>query len=287
MPGGRYKLIKKLGSGSEGTTHLLESVATGKLIVRKRAHRFRWEGNIPREVLILRETLGHHRRIINLLEYRIEPDPINSRGEILAMHFDHYAGGDLTRYQVGRTEERFLWHVFYCIAEALAYMHHGFIQNAPPERTRCRNRWLPVVHRDLKPDNIFLKQRRTSDNPFPSVVLGDFGYATLEEFSDNGGCITYAPPEGEYSPMGDVWALGSTIHHMAHGRPPIDEMPRTWPGSKQEWLMSEEARNPRPLSRSYSCRLNRIMMDCLRLDPRQRVTSVELHQKLRRDRPGT
>ena len=276
----KFELVKELGSGSEGTTHLLKSPSGRTLIVRKTASKFMMDGKLPREVKILKEKLDPHPRIPVLLQYGIETDWL-SRRENLLLYFEYCSGGDLSRYEGGGTDESFLWHVFEQVAEALAYLHHGYIGDAPDGRWP-RGRWQQVVHRDIKPSNIFLKQPRTPQNPFPDVVLGDFGYATLDPISDTGGCIPFQPPETpRTTAAADVWALGATVHKMAHGRPPVDNPPPGWRGGWREWVMEKDAWRPQPLKRTYSKLLNACMVDCMQHDVKDRATSLVVFKGLR------
>lgn len=86
-----------------------------------------------------------------------------------------------------------------------------------------------VVHRDLKPGNIFVNDAGT-------VKLLDFGVAKLVENSDASGTLTeaglspftaaYAAPEqvsgGEVSTATDIYALGAVLCTLLAGAPPHD-----------------------------------------------------------------
>ena len=72
-----------------------------------------------------------------------------------------------------------------------------------------------IAHRDIKPDNIFIK-----DGVFK---LGDFGFAGQKEmFTTHLGTYPYMAPEffGEetnYTTEVDVWALGCVYHEILFG----------------------------------------------------------------------
>ena len=73
------------------------------------------------------------------------------------------------------------------------------------------------VHRDIKPDNIFLTAAG-------DVKIGDFGFVTDElllGFADGAGTPEYIAPETlssrRCSFQTDVYALGATFLHMTHG----------------------------------------------------------------------
>ena len=80
-----------------------------------------------------------------------------------------------------------------------------------------------VVHRDVKPDNIWL----TGDG---GAALGDFGIALAgDDAPGHGGALTgtplYMAPEQAYGrgvgPHSDLYALGATLYELVCGRPPF------------------------------------------------------------------
>ncbi len=81
-----------------------------------------------------------------------------------------------------------------------------------------------VVHRDLKPGNIWLAQDGTAK-------IGDFGLAVsldrsrLTQHGMMVGTVSYMPPEqalgGEVTPRSDLYALGAMLYEMVTGRPPF------------------------------------------------------------------
>jgi serine/threonine protein kinase len=90
---------------------------------------------------------------------------------------------------------------------------------------------LGYVHRDIKPQNIFLKQNENGDL---TVKLGDFGSAhpLNDEMTTNisgakgnqGVTVLYSAPEVHqgisYGRKSDIWSIGCTVFHMITGRVP-------------------------------------------------------------------
>ncbi|KAL6719555.1 hypothetical protein ACLMJK_003797 [Lecanora helva] len=277
-----FKVIKRIGGGSEGTTHLVEAYATKRKMIRKTATSYDIDGEFPREVRIMREILGRHDRILHLIDFKFELDKYTGKKNLL-MLYEYYKGGDLEQFQRGSFSETFLWHVFTQVAEGLAYLHFGHVQGAP---VGPRPNWKRIIHRDLKPDNIFLKEKCDSRNPFPDVVIGDFGLATFSPLSGPCGAIAFRPPESVSTAASDVWSLGATIHLMAHGRTPIADMPSGWPyGLREQGNKSLQAKAPQPLPYSYSDALNRNMMRCFERDIDERISSLALFTTLRKEGP--
>ena len=81
-----------------------------------------------------------------------------------------------------------------------------------------------VVHRDLKPGNVWL----TGDG---LAKIGDLGLAVvldrsrLTQTAMIVGTVSYMPPEqamgGEVSPQSDLYSMGAMLYEMVTGRPPF------------------------------------------------------------------
>ena len=106
-----------------------------------------------------------------------------------------------------RVPEAFVWHVLHSLANALQFLHYGIDSNdrRDPPQLKSKAEWPPVMHRDIKPDNILLRAEPgllyLDDNPsrpvlyphrpfniedtggshrtYPKVVLADFVSAIL------------------------------------------------------------------------------------------------------------
>ncbi|MBK8258696.1 MAG: serine/threonine protein kinase [Polyangiaceae bacterium] len=95
---------------------------------------------------------------------------------------------------------------------------------------------LGVIHRDLKPDNLFLTR---GDQSGEVIKVLDFGISKtmratvaddqqkLTKTTDVFGSPTYMSPEQlkasrDVDPRTDIWAIGVILHEMLAGTPPFD-----------------------------------------------------------------
>jgi serine/threonine protein kinase len=132
---------------------------------------------------------------------------------------------------------------------------------------------LDVIHRDVKPGNVFLVRRRGETD---LVKLLDFGIARFERelrITDRGtllGTPEYIAPEqartGEVSPLTDLYALGCVLYEMLVGRPPFM-------GSMTEVLVKQMRELPAPPSRlmpGIPAELDSMVLKMLQKDPQRR-----------------
>ena len=258
--------VERLGKGHEGTTWLEQDRDTGKLYACKRLRRWKSVGRDPLEAYVRRDCMPrHHRNLLNFYGFEFI---MSKEEERCSLYYEYCEGGDLGKLipngHPAKHPESFIWHVFIQMAEALDAMHHG-----GPQR---------VVHRDVKPDNMFLTSPYRPNHSYPIVKLGDYGYAETTKVTDDGGDFTWRCPEIKSSARGDVWALGAVIHALCHGFSPVSK-------AHDDWKKDPHARRPKDLPSEYSNTLNHRMMSCLRVDPRDRPDSESLVRILHRERP--
>ncbi|MET9337791.1 serine/threonine-protein kinase [Nonomuraea sp. NPDC003804] len=130
-----------------------------------------------------------------------------------------------------------------------------------------------VLHRDVKPANILI-------NRYGSVVLSDFGLATMPEpgaeVSVTRESLTpaYAPPEAfeltEPNAMGDVYSLSATLYALLSGRPP--RFPES--GVANLAVIMALHRQPVPEIPGVPPALTEVLRRALATDPAQRTPSA-------------
>lgn len=151
------------------------------------------------------------------------------------------------------------------VADALAFAHT-----------------LGVVHRDLKPDNIFLQHGHP--------ILADFGIASAVEQSTRSdpaerltatgmglGTLGYMAPEqlaGErdVDARADIYAMGVVAYEMLAGHPPFAELPTS------RLIVAHMTQPPEPVTTyrpAAPAPLAALVMRCLEKDPADRWQSVD------------
>jgi serine/threonine-protein kinase len=143
-----------------------------------------------------------------------------------------------------------------------------------------------VVHRDVKPSNLFLERR--GDSPFVVVRVTDFGLAkALDESPGSRGALTatgrfmgtpqYVSPEQAISAKHvdlrtDVYSLAMSLYHALSGRPAFAHV-RSFMGLVLE-LTAREAPHLQDAAPWVSPAVTRIVHGALLRDPQARCPSA-------------
>jgi serine/threonine protein kinase len=153
---------------------------------------------------------------------------------------------------------------------------------------------LGIIHRDVKPENIFLH----AGAPGEVAKLLDFGVAKVQEvprerranLTVSGvllGTPLYMAPERFLSDAcdatADVYSVGVMMYRALAGRAPFE-------GNLTEIMMHAVSGSPRPLreiAREVDPALESIVMRALSQEPRQRPSAAELAEVLERFSVGS
>ena len=190
-----FKVVNTFDS-REGKVELVESKRIpGKLrIIKTIKHKDR--SRLPDEAraLTYRPLVNgtRHTNIIHLLQCEFSP-----KGYAL-MCFEYCSGGDFwdqVHGSKGRTvTPLFALHIAISISEALAFLHHGMVYDQGQYIKVAHGE--PVVHCDIKSDNIFLRLPGKTGGGLPDVVLADTGLSNVESRTHTGwGCKPFMSPE--------------------------------------------------------------------------------------------
>lgn len=140
------------------------------------------------EILITRKLI--HPALANAIDAFIAPNLQNPQEASLYLEFcDRGSLKDLIEQyamRIGTREEalvpeRFVWHALIGLCDGLSYLYGGRSfatdKNARYDPQPLPN-WAPILHRDMKPDNILIRSRSTINSiKYPYLVISDFGLA--------------------------------------------------------------------------------------------------------------
>jgi tRNA A-37 threonylcarbamoyl transferase component Bud32 len=209
---GSFKITRPIGRGGMGTVYLAEHPAIGSKVAIKFLHEAMASntvvvGRFYEEARVV--NLIGHEHIVAIFDLSLLPP---NRYFIVMEYLDGETLGALI--QSGPVEPRLGVAILLQLCDALQAVH-------------ARG----VVHRDLKPDNVFLVKRQGRDH---FVKLVDFGIAKLRDAPGGSshtaagmlvGTPEYmAPEQCDNQPVDartDIYALGVIAYELATGRLPF------------------------------------------------------------------
>ncbi|MEH2288193.1 protein kinase domain-containing protein [Nostoc sp.] len=290
----RYRLDRRLGGGGMGEVFLATDTRVGQQVALKllkdtlvasQEMRKRFE----REVAVCAALQSDH--IVKISDCGVTPEGFPFyvmeylRGQTL---------GQLLlrdkRLSVERTVK-----IMAQVCKGLQLAHQGVTLQRDGGKT---TEHIQVVHRDLKPDNIFLMPTDLGE----WVKVLDFGVAKIRgESSENSnitnitstfiGTFRYAPPEQIQSDQnldarGDIYSLGIILYEMLSAADPFGISIKGSHVSEASWVLAHAYEPPKPLRSQPGCenlpvQLEAVVMKCLQKNPANRFATVEeLNQAL-------
>ena len=255
---GNYNIIKQLGEGGMGAVYLGEHPLIGKKVAVKVLHdQLAQKKDIVQRFFTEAKAVNdiHHENIVDIVDFGQMKDDHGK--EVVYFIMELLEGDSLSaRLKKGLLSPQQAVHITVQCAGALAMSHSHHI-----------------VHRDIKPDNIYLV-RRGNDEHFCKLL--DFGIAKLtgDDTQANTGMTragsvigtpSYMSPEqcdgkGNIDHRADIYSLGIVLYEMLAGQVPF-------PGEGfGEVLVAQLTQVPTPPSQinpNVPAVLEQIVMRCL------------------------
>jgi hypothetical protein len=211
---GQYRIVRRMGSGASGVIYEAVRIADGmpvaiKLLRAAAAHEAVASDRLRREAEAL--GLAWHPHVVEIIDHGRLPDGTAYlvmellRGESLAARLR----------TKGRLSPPELLLIAMQVCDALSAVHAA-----------------GIVHRDVKPSNVFLAAGGEDPGTDERVKLLDFGIARVEweetRITNTGGPLGtpgYMSPEqesgnGEVDGRSDLFALGAMLYECLVGDPP-------------------------------------------------------------------
>ncbi|KAI5305994.1 Suppressor of the cold-sensitive snRNP biogenesis mutant brr1-1 [Ascosphaera pollenicola] len=274
------------GSGSFGIIRKVKRKSDGFILCRKEIAYLKMSQK-EREQLMSEFNILSSLRHPNIVAY-YHREHLKTTQE-LYLYMEYCGGGDLgmviknLKASNKYAEEEFVWRILSQLVTALYRCHYGV--NPPeagtnvlgppsskqPSGLKSKQAQVMILHRDLKPDNIFLGDDQ-------SVKLGDFGLSKLMRSQDFAstyvGTPFYMSPEicaGEkYTLYSDIWAVGCIMYELCAKEPPFN--------ARTHIQLIHKIRDGRfpSLPSIYSAELRGLIASCLKVNPQQRPDTAAL-----------
>jgi serine/threonine-protein kinase len=214
VPGTVYQVVRVIGAGGMGTVYDVEDTTILKRYVLKTLHaQLGSRNDLARRMQKEARTLArlNHPNIVEVFTAGVTADDLR-----LPYYVMERLNGQSLRLVLEKKGQLELGHAYHIVIDLLDALDHAHDKG--------------VIHRDVKPDNIFL--HRTAAGVTVTKLL-DFGIlSVLDETSRETagrflGTLRYAAPEqlrGETpTPKVDVYAVGVLLFEMIAGRGPFDD----------------------------------------------------------------
>jgi serine/threonine protein kinase len=214
LPGTVYKILRLIGVGGMGTVYDVEDTTIGKRYVIKTLHpKHGAREDLARRVLKEARTLArlNHPNIVEVITAGVTADDLK-----LPYYVMERLNGQSLRLVLDKKGRLDLGHAYHIGIDLLDALDHAHDKG--------------LIHRDVKPDNIFL--HRTAAGVTVTKLL-DFGIVSVLDAGTSEtagrflGTLRYSAPEqlrGESpTPKMDVYAAALVIYEILAGRGPFDD----------------------------------------------------------------
>ena len=277
---GQYRIEKFLGEGAFADVYLVKH----RFLNDRRAMKINKESLPSKDTdKIFKEariaTLIRHKNVISIHDAGIiSVSSKDKNGEYTFGLIDeeekHYAyfvmeyivGGDLGEY----------WHSFKSQGKVMPIIEVlDIMKQICSGLSVLHNNKPKILHRDIKPQNILIKMEYGR----PLIKITDFGLADAKDsdksFSELSiaGTPVYMAPEcfkEKYSTMSDIYALGVIFYLILTNKYPyeLNKFSKIQIASGQPW--KRELEPPSKINPEISPKLDDIIMNCLKVNPKDR-----------------
>ncbi|OGV46582.1 MAG: hypothetical protein A2017_17320 [Lentisphaerae bacterium GWF2_44_16] len=272
---GKYRLLKIIGEGANGTVYLCERTDNGIKCAFKTL-RLNPTGDKSSEMSIRRfihesNAISQlkHPNIVNFVEFGyVGSDPATGIPYIVMEYFE---GVSMKHYinEPDKIDLKSKIHIIHQIADALSSVH-------------AKN----IFHRDIKPDNVLVDKQLT-------VKITDFGVchlptSDLTMTTELMGSPGYMAPEylqyGKVGKLLDIYALGVVSYELLTGCKPFDANNLT---ELMEKVIHHKPDDPRKIFPDFPPYLLDVLGMMLRKNPRRRYQDAsEIKKDLENYVPG-
>jgi serine/threonine protein kinase len=281
----RYRLDKRLGKGGMGEVFLAMDTRVGQQVALKLLKdtlvaspemRKRFE----REVAVCAALQSDH--IVKIMDCGVSP-------EGYPFYVMEYLRGQTLR-QLMLSEKRLsverTVNIITQVCQGLQLAHKGVILHRDGGKS---TEHIKVIHRDLKPDNIFLLPTDLGE----WIKILDFGVVKIrsESYEQTNitstfiGTFRYAAPEqikgdNNLDARADIYSLGIILYEMLSGADPFGFSTKGHQISEASWVLAHTHELPRALRSQPGCerlsqQLEAVVMKCLQKRADDRFASVE------------
>ncbi len=287
----RYRLDKQLASGGMGEVFLATDTRVGqqvalKLLKDTLVASAEMRKRFEREIAVCAALQSDH--IVKITDCGVTP-------EGFPFYVMEYLRGQTLR-QLLQREKRLsverTTKIITQVCKGLQLAHQGVTVQRDGKQTIEH---IKVIHRDLKPDNIFLVPTDLGE----WVKILDFGVAKIRNESSDQTNITstfigtfrYAAPEQiqndqNLGPRADIYSLGIILYEMLSAADPFGLNFKHSNISEASWVLAHSYEPPKSLREQPGCEqlplpLEAVVIKCLQKNPDNRFASVEeLNQAL-------
>lgn len=276
LAGTVYRVVRHLATGGMGSVYDVEDVTVGKRYVLKTLHpQLVSRDDLAKRMEAEARALAklQHPNIVDVVTAGMTTDDRR-----MPFYVMERLNGQNLRVVIEKKGSLELSHCYRIAIDVLDALEHAH-ENS-------------IIHRDVKPDNIFLHRNA---NGTTTTKLLDFGIMRLldRKLSHTQGkfigTLRYASPEqifgGVLGPATDIYSLGLVLYEMLAGRGPFDDV-----GDAYAIGAAHAQRPPPPLSQFVAVPpgLEHVVMSSIAKDPQQRPRDCfsfasELRRMLRED----